>query len=459
MSEFKPFTKPKLSTFKLRDYQIQGVEFLQERKRVMLLDAPGLGKTPQAAFASVPPTIIVCPAYLVVQWRDWLIGEDEESMKRNNGEKIPNVEGRVLAALGLRYERAWALQQYDVSWLVVNTEMLDNYPEFKDSVWKRRWRTIVFDESHHLKSHNGKRAKIAVEFAKNAEYVYLLTATPVKREIDDFFMQFRILHPDVFTSYWKFTHSFCEVEENYFGTQIQGAKKSMLPELQQILEEISMGRSYQTAGRELPPIIEKYITLDLPPEAKKLYNAAIDDWRITLEENDDLPMTNYMQVMHLLRQHVTGYWKVDAVAQILEDAQGNAVSFSWYKPTARAIAAKLGEGCVYISGDMDMKIRRQVAFNALASGQNVSATIASIPEGVDLSAARNCIFAEEDWTPGSNYQALSRVDRERLSGHNEEPVIVYYVHCRDTIDEVIHNVSKRRAGTVKDVVKESLYLR
>lgn len=431
-------------SFKLRDYQVEGVEFMRERKRVMLTDAPGLGKTPQATFAAEEPVLVVCPAYLVPQWEAWLISQGK----------------KAASATGMRWERNPVLDDYDsYNWLVVNHEMLDGYEQFADAKWCRRWRTIIIDESHHLKGHNGKRAKAAVKLCTNAEYVFLLTATPVKREIDDLYMQFRIIHPDIFTSYWRFCNQFCVVEKDFFGIQIRGAKQSMRRELQTILDTITLGRNYKTAGRELPPVIEQTILVDLNEETRKMYDELISYWRVR-DEAGQLLYTNYMEIMHSLRQHLTGNLKVSTVKGLVEDGKGLAVNFSWYKNTATSIAVGLGmNNCALFHGDIGKSTERiAMAKEALAEGKHVSATIQSLPEGADLSAARNLIFAEEDFTPGSNYQAYSRVIRERIEGDNSEPVLFTYVHCKKTIDESIHKVATRRAGTAKDVIKDALYL-
>lgn len=446
-----------MTTFQLRDYQIQGVEFLQKNKRAMLLDWPGLGKTAQAAFAAKPPTLIICPNYLVGQWKDWLTGEDEASLARNKGEVISNVSGSVVAALGNRQERINALES-GADWVICNVEMLNSYSHFdiaKDKDWIKQFRTIVFDESHHLKSHTGQRAKLAVKFAKYAEYVFLLTATPVKREIDDFFMQFRIISPDVFTSYWRFVNMFCVTEQNYFGTQILGAKRSMLPELQKIISTVSLGRSYKEVGRALPPITQIDVPIILNEKTRKVYDEIVDYWRLKDEESEQsVAFTNYMQIMHVLRQHLTGALKADTVKDLIEDSTGKSVIFSWYQNTAEAIANAVPNSTLITGQIQDANERRRLAMN----GHNISATISSLSEGVDLSSARNVVFAETDWTPGSNYQALSRVRRERLEGNNDEPIIVYYVYCKRTIDEVILKTANGRSATVKEIVKESLYL-
>jgi SNF2 family DNA or RNA helicase len=430
----------------LRDYQQVGVDFMRENKRVMLLDKAGLGKTPQATFAAEEPVLVVCPNYLVDQWVEWLVSIGKDAV----------------AAKGNRFERMKILES-GKPWIVANVEMLGSLSEWfsdKKNYW---WRTIIIDESHHLKSHKGIRAKVAVKMAKNCEYVYLLTATPIKREVDDLFMQLRILQPDIFTSYWRFVKQFCIVEDTHFGTQILGAKKSMLPDLHKLLDILSIGRDYE----EVPPIIEKYIYVEMNPQVKKLYNELVNEWRIRIQEaeSEGAVFTNYMEIMHNLRQHLTGNLKMDAVKNLYEDIDSyvsehelesrfsKTVVASWYKNTCKAVANVVPD-CVAIDGDIkDPGERKRMA---LAS-PNVSCTISSLGEGVDLSGSRNFVFVEEDWTPGSNYQVLSRVVRERQEENNSEPV-VDYVHCKGTIDEKIHKYSKTRAATAKEVVRDALYL-
>lgn len=439
--------------FELRDYQIEAVERLRKNKRMMLLDAPGLGKTPQAMFAAEGETLITAPALLISQWRDWILGEDEESLIRNNGVVIPNIHHSDSVALvtGTPSERAKALDS-GAYWTIISQESLSG--TLDDWLSKQtRWQTFIIDESHHLKSHNGKRARTAVKIAKNCEYVYELTATPIRNQIDDLFMQFRILQPDVFTSYWRFVNTFCVAEQGYFGVQILGPKKSMQAELTNILDMMSIGRTYEDAKRELPPILPKYLKIDLPKSIREAYDEAINYWR--LEDTEDrLTFTNAMQVYHLLRQFCTGSFKADAISEILEDTPTDikSVIFSWYRETAESIAKELG--IEPVTGKISAVERRVLA----KSQQVTSATISSLTEGVDLSAARNVIFAEEDYTPGANYQAISRVRRERQHESNDEPIVVTYVHCRNTIDEVIHRTAMGRGATAKEVVKSTLYL-
>lgn len=441
-----------MSPFIPREYQEEGILFLHGSKRAMNTDAPGLGKTNQAALAAEKPVLIICPNYLVTQWAEWLCGEDEKSRERNGGRVVPNVDwtDTVVAVQGDEADRRRSIR-FHADWTIINIQAVVKY---EDELKRQHYETIIIDESHHVKNHTSARARAVRRIVSNVERVYELSATPVKREIDDLFMQIHILHPDLFPSYNKFVQTYCDYETDRFGVHVKGAKKKMIGELEEIMDVIRLGRSYEMAGRQLPPVIESYVKIVLPPAIRKIYDEAVTYWRIEeLEEH----YINYMQVYHQLRQLITGAFKYGAVKELLADEVRKAVTFTWYKPTAYEIQREFGEkDMVCITGDIKDVDERI----ALAKGpKHVVGTISAMSEGIDMSDARTVIYAEEDWTPGSNYQAVSRVVRDRNDdGANVEPVRVIYVHCVKTIDEIIHARSKKRAGTIRDVIREALYL-
>lgn len=447
----------------LRGYQKVGRDFLFENKRAMLTDAPGLGKTAQSALAAVPPVLIACPKYLVDTWYEWLTGTDEKSMERNKGEVIPNVEGLVVNAVAYNATARFKRLRQQAAWTIVNHEMLrpgHAYDIMLGMAQAGEIQTLIIDESHHFKTWNAKQSKGAVELARDVERVYELTATPITREVDDLFNQLKILQPDIFTSYNRFLNTFCVVDYGMYGPNVLGVKQDMLPELTEMLDIVRLGRSYEQVGRELPPVIEKYVKIELPPEVRKIYDQVVNEYR---NEYLEMKFLNYSQVMNHLRRIVTGSFKMDAVTEIINEeaswkaaadkAPSRAVVFSWYRDTAHNVAEAFGPGMFeVVTGEDAVKMRRQKALGSA----HVSATIAALSEGIDLSDARTVVFAEENWTPGSNFQAKSRVVRERVGGDNTEPVILYYVMCARTVDEVIHRRARARSGTIKEVIHEAL---
>lgn len=423
-----------VSLIEKRDYQTTGIDFLMSKKRAQLTDRPGLGKTIQAALAAESPTLVLCPKYLVGQWELWL------------QKHLP--DDSVIALKGDRFKKARLIKE-DAMWMVGNYQTLrTHFQELMERQKTRPFKTLILDESHHLRNKSAIMSQHAHKLANTRghtiERVYELTATPIWKEVDDLWMQLHILQPDIFTSYFSFVDTFCIAEENRFGTKVLGVKKSMMPQLQRMLGILQLGRDYKQAGRELPPIIHKEVKLDMPKKIAELYKQTKNYWIEEIEEG----FTNFSQVLHSLRQISSGPHKIDAIVEALEDLQNQPVLiFCWYRDHAHNIAQKI-PGAKVITGEMNVDERRAVALNN--KGTTV-ATISSLCEGIDLSHLRHVFFAEEHWPPGSTDQAMSRVHRERLEESNDEPVVVYYFHSKHTIDEHIHAVAQRRAGEAANI--------
>lgn len=424
-----------------RPYQDEGIAFLWRRRRGMITDAPGLGKTPQGALASEPPVLVVCPTYLTGQWSAWLT------------EHLPARRNAV--AKGNYFERIKVLQRTDLDFLIINKEMLRTHIKELIKI-APRYNTVVFDESHHLRNPTASHSQGAVEVAKLIPRCYLLSATPIWKEVDDLFNQLQIMFPNVFTSYWDFVDKWCIADSDRFSTKVVGVKKSMLNELEEMLDVIRVGRTYEQAGRDLPPIIESVVSIDFTQQMRQMYQKLKDGYRLQLLDHPEMIMQSAMEVLHTLRQ-VTMHEKVQPVVDTVDDTRpyhkDKYVIFTWYKDAAAQIAEAI-PGAVLVTGDLKPDERRLAAI----SGKPVVATIGALSEGVDLSHMRMVIFAEEHWPPGSNVQAMARVRRERQNESNEEPILAYYVVVNDTIDTKIHDVNRRRSASIKELLAETLDL-
>ena len=424
----------------IRKYQQEGVQFFLRKKRAMNTDRPGLGKTIQAALAAESPTLVLCPKYLVGQWELWI--------------QTHLPEQSVIALKGDRFKKAKIIKDQQADFIVGNYQVLrTHYQELMARQKALPWKTLILDESHHLRNRQAIMSQHAAKLANapGMERVYELTATPIWKEVDDLWMQLHILQPQIFSSYFHFVDTYCISESDRFGTKVLGVKKSMVPQLTQMLGILQLGRDYKQAGRELPPIINKEVKIDMPPKIKKLYEDTKNYWVEEIEEG----FTNFSQVLHSLRQISSGPHKTDAIVEALEDLQNKPVLiFCWYRDHAHELSRHI-PGSKVITGEMKEDERRHVA---RTNPGTTIATISSLCEGVDLSHLRHVFFAEEHWPPGSTDQALSRVHRERQTESNEEPVLIYYFHSKGTIDEHIHNVATRRAGeaaNLREVMQEA----
>lgn len=497
-----------------RPFQVEGINWLVANKRGMLTDDVGLGKTLQAAYAADTPVLISCPNHLVTQWYEWLRGEDDLSRQRQTDLRdawicgigmdtddyvgavslndcvpiVPNVPGLVIKAQGNYNDKLEAIRT-EHDWCVMNMEMLQTHSTFLIDLGVERnwWNTIIFDESHHLRNVTAKRSRTAVILAKATPRVYCLTATPIWKELDDLFNQLQMVDPADFTSYNEFLDLFCVTEKTRFGTKVLGAKTDMIPELEHIMGILRLGRSYKTAGRQLPQSIPNYIKVVMPPELKNHYDEIASYWYSQLEDEESedgmVAFENFSQILNALRLLARWPGKYEAAADIIETAlhgrslanaktaddvlnptpasKGRVLVFGWFHDTVNTAAAYFNEhidGChaVAITGDVKIADRRPIALNK--ANNVICATIATLTEGIDLSDCHTVIFLEEHYTPGSMHQALGRAVRERNRESNEAPTLVYYIHSKGTIDEAIHAIASRRAGTIRDVLRQALHI-
>lgn len=429
----------------LRDYQIIGRDFLREKKRAFLTDWPGLGKTLQAAEASELPALVSAPAYLTQQWHDFLT------------EQYPHL--KVAMATGAtmhRFERQKKLKE-KADWYVTNHQMFRGWFEFPDC------KTVIFDESHHLRNRTAFQSKGAARYAADMERrVYMLSATPMWKDTDDIWMQLHILQPQIFSSYRNFVDYFMLVDDTAYGPKVLGLKRQTKKELEALLSVLMLGRSYKDVGRQLPPTIETYINVDFPKELQDKYNELRRKYRLELDEDSTLILSYYMQVLRLLRLFTNFGHKQEAAISRIEDVDKPTLTFTWYIETAEELTKlmqkKFGKDqVVFLSGALPAQERHALARKAQAKGQHIVATMSSLGEGINLQKYRHVMFYEEDWPPGRNYQALSRVVRDRNDdGQDTEPVLVSYVHVTNSVDVAIHKSSKKRSSNIKDVMKDIL---
>ena len=423
-----------------RDYQLEGIKWLKETKRGLLTDHPGLGKTLQAAEAAELPLIVSSPAYLSGQWADFLV------------EQYPTL--KIAYANGTRKQRDAILDKKSDIY-VVNHEMLATYALPTD------FKTVIYDESHHLRNRGTEKSRAAAKLVKNKDKrVYLLSASPMWKGPEDIWMQLHIMYPEIFKSYKDFVDMFFITVNTPYETKILGVKKAMRKLLDEMLSPIKFGRTYKQAGRFLPEIIETVISLDLDAKFKKIYQEVKDTLALTVnrdgEEGWNKLIFGGAGAMHTLRQITMISGKVDATVQAVEDANKMTVVGCWYRDHAEMIHKKL-PGSVLLTGDLPSRERQQLAMRAQNRGQHIVATEASICEGVNLSKYTSIVMPEEHWPPGANYQFISRVARDRNDGGlNKEPVNVRYVVVRKTIDSAIHSIAKRRQGSIKDIWEETL---
>jgi superfamily II DNA or RNA helicase len=416
-------------TLQARPYQEQAIEFLRKKKKALLFDQPGLGKTVEAILAAQgqTPVLIAAPSYWLDNWYSTIYN---------------HISRDVVIADGTRQRRLEALNSSS-PYKIINHDMFRTY-ELPPA------NTLIVDESHQFRGRKAARTQSVFTYSARTPNVYLLSATPIYKDADDLWPQLHMIDPRTFSSYWKFVSEFCVQAQTPFGIKIIGTKNRAA--LVDILNEYGLGRTYDDVQMQLPPLIETTLITEFTPEQRRMYDKLRRNYIL-----DDITFDSAPQVLHLLRKLTVTPEKLDALSNLTEEIinsqlptehHNQIVIFCWYKETAEILSNYLP--ATQITGDTEPHLRAQLATN---SKLPIVATLASMSEGVDLSFARYAIFFEEDYTPGRMYQALSRV-RRATSEHDS--VFAYYMHVKQSVDEVIHATIHRRETSIRNIVMEAL---
>lgn len=423
----------------LRPYQWDGVSFLQDKKRAMIADPPGLGKTHQAMMAAADGERIgiICPPYLVTHWWDKI------------REQFP-LDSIVMVS-GNKADRTYALG-HQAKWMIFNKEMMRFNKKLEERELPRRkdlkftfpdFDTLILDESQHFRNRKSQQSRAAFVLAYDADRVFLLTGTPIMKDPDDLFMQLRLMDPVTFSSYWQFVNTYCTFEQNGYGYKITGQRGDALKRL---MQRYALRRSYEEVGLWLPRAIENYVRVDFSPANKARYKTATDELRV-----GELWIDSFMQCLHILRALTGVTEKLAATVELCKDLDKFLI-FTWYTGVAKKLAEAL-DATLIISEEVPPDQRRDL----VAKSERVVCTLGSLSEGVDASHLRNVVFFEEYYVPGQLDQALKRVQRWNEAGEKEDvPVNVYYIMVKDTIDEGIHSIQKSRGATIKSIVRDEI---
>jgi superfamily II DNA or RNA helicase len=212
-----------------------------------------------------------------------------------------------------------------------------------------------------------------------------------------------------------------------------------------------LSRSYKDVGLYLPERIDKHVVMRMTDAQLRVYDRLRYEYKLELPDGKVDRFMNAGAVLHKLRMLTVTKEKIAAIEEIVNDTPDNkpVIVFCWYRSTADKLATALN--AELITGAIDANERRELAVHSDKRVRVI--TMESLSEGADLSESRTVIFAEETYVPGQAYQALSRVQRHST---DPDPVVVYWVRYRQTVDQIVHDAVRARISDAHAILREAL---
>jgi SWI/SNF-related matrix-associated actin-dependent regulator 1 of chromatin subfamily A len=223
---------------KIKPHQKEAVQFLLSRKKCILADDMGLGKSLELSVASIEgnfdSVLIICPASLKTNWkkelmwyvpeRDITIIESPNSMTKPELEKFLGYkEGRSgLTVKELQDEAKEQGKWSDNRFVIINFDILEEFYKIpvtrsKENIQKafenspmlqyifNKKSLIIVDEAHRLSNNTSIRYKIIKDLIKrgNPDSIYLATGTPITNNPQNLYCVLQFLD-DPITNDWQY---------------------------------------------------------------------------------------------------------------------------------------------------------------------------------------------------------------------------------------------------------------
>lgn len=424
-----------LKLFKAKPYQhqIDGAKFLLFNRKCILADEMGCGKTLTAiiAAAHVPgPKLIVCPASLKLNWAKEIRTAFNEPPQISILETKKSVE--------------------NAEWYIVNYDILEKY---KYMITTTKPAVLILDEAHYIKavSNSGKpdskRAELALEIAKNAPYVFLLTGTPITSRPKDLYNLLKAIeHPLGKVKFFEYGKRYCNGKQIKIGSRyvwdFSGA--SNIKELHNFVKPYMLRRTKEQVI-DLPPKIRHFmpVEVDLREYQQKLREYLSHSNATYAEE---LVMLNAMKKL-LADQKIPH--TIEFAENIIEE-EGAIVIFTNYKSVIEALVGKFKNNCVVIDGSTPGH-KRQEAVEAFQNGdvQVFVGNMQAAGVGITLTRAKSMIINDYDWVPATHVQAEDRI--HRIS--QDSKVNIYYLYADGAeIEEHLVDTLEKKLRIIESIV-------
>lgn len=459
----------KNSNPKLREYQLQDVNFLEKLSRGKgVFNQQRLGKTPTTLetmrLKKQNNNLIIVPKSTLYQWR-------REYIKWHGGPIIELKDSWTKAKRTKAYkeQKGTLITNYEKVRIDYD-DILENLAPFD---------AIVLDEAHYLRNYRGTSnnastpvtVKAIVNMRKHAKDAYALTGTPTPNKEADICGILAFLFPNLFESYWNTVdYYFTKHEETnpinfkaYYevgGFQNEYKKREML----EFLETFSVQRKRKDVMQWLPPVDYENILLE-PTKKQERYYKELKEYY----ETDNIICENPLTTMIAMRQIAN----LPAILDLDEESP----KFNWIqqhindypdKPmiivsSFTAILKRLDyflESCKtrFIHGKVSASMRHKYIEEFQNGEYNVLlANIHTVKEGVRLSRAEEIIFLDPSLTYTDNEQMSDRFLPTSIEEAVEkEGQKIIRLILKRSIDTYIHRALKTKQKKT-DIINNYLY--
>ena len=478
----------------LYPHQEEAVKFLTTKKKAILADVMGFGKTTSAIVAALEDkyqkVLIICPASVKITWK-------KELMRYVDEDDITIVEGSKWK------ENRFTIINYDIlkNFYEIPTETVKSTSlELQDGkvtkvtkekekvskksaviqeamensqLYQSKFDLFIIDEAHRLSNTTSGFFKIMSDLVKrsNPSGIYELSGTPITNRPINFYNLLKLIDAPVSRDWKKYVVRYCDGKffynrkerdaytfmfckkkdkESWFDLTDEEKKEldeihdknckkiwktdgaSHIDELQEVIKPYYLRRDKNDL--ELKKKTVKILNYKLTPEERKSYAKVWDEYVEAQNEKDPVDLERYRKITEgiMMRQWLANNMtsKTIDLAQKCIDLGHKVVIFCSFDEELNTIKEAFKDICVVHNGKMLAK-RKDKSVEAFQNDPNVKVFIGNIQSaGVGLTLVASRVAIFNSFSWVSGDNLQAEDRIHRLNQKND--VTIYYQVFLDT---------------------------
>jgi SWI/SNF-related matrix-associated actin-dependent regulator of chromatin subfamily A-like protein 1 len=445
----------------LLPFQVAGVQRLLQRKKSLLADPMGTGKSCMAlsVMNMIRPrrTVICCPSSLTENWaaeaQMWLV--DAQSITILDGAKKTLPETGLII---LPYSRA-----HNFEFTLAAGPPID---------------LMICDELHFLKDELSRRGSVILGpsgLARKAERVIGLTGTPFPNVLSEMWGCLSTMAPEIVHGMTKdrFKETYCNIE--HINAKVQAKSGGT----KRIKVEKLTGKSLGAMNAELRAsgfMVRRNKDDVLPqlPKQNIFFVRMVPDAEIASLVREELNLYEQLQMKIMtaqelmqLRGHVArvraqlGFLKAPKIGEyarsVFEGGEDRAVVFMLHLEAIDRLADDIrgaGVEVMTLTGrdNTTERYNRVQHFQKPGGRKAIVAQTTAAGVGLTMTASHWAILGEVHWTPSWNDQALGRCHRIGQTHPVQCPILIFPHSC----EENVMRTTARKALDARSVLDDNL---
>ena len=407
---------------KLLPHQEVSRQFLLDSKRCILADEPRVGKTLATASAALEhlPALVVCPAIVKTVWMS----------------AFTNLNPDVPVTIINGKKNATSIGADGIT--IINYDLLGAITKIG------KFKTLILDESHRIKSPKAIRTKAAMKLMKAIPNVYALSGTPIPNRPIELFPLLSGL--GIYKGgYYDFASRYARMWKAPWGMDVSGA--SNLPELREKMKPYVLRRKKADVFTEYQEPVVSLITFDLPVDKREL------DFSADALIDHPNPMLAFEGLSEVMKE--AGLRKVKPAIEFILDKLETGepiVVFAHHKEVVHAIKDEIKKHCgvSVITGETNPKYRADIIAQFQSGATQVFiGNLSACQEGIDLSVADTVVFVEATWQTSALLQASSRIENINKVGCAP---LIYLLTIARSLDHTVLKKVLQKQNIVNQII-------